>query len=101
MRWFLQTPNRRLWLIALYGTVAAIDVASFPQPIVGTLIESVIFLAGALLALIGLFGHGPLRARPDPVVSDVDQLVYLAQLARAGEISHEEFDAAKKRIIGR
>ena len=87
MRWWLKTPKRRLWLIALYGIVAAIDAASFPQPIVAAVIEPVIFLAGALLALAGLLGYGPIRAMPDPDASDVDQLVHFAQLARSGEIS--------------
>jgi hypothetical protein len=99
MRWLSKSPRRRLWAIAVLGIGMTVTTLSISQPIVGDLIQSVVFMVGALLALVGLLGYGPLRVKPDPVASDVDQLVYLAEIWGTGEISHEELEAAKKRII--
>jgi len=96
MRWLSKSPRRRLWAIAVLGIGGTMVTLSFSQPIVGDLIESVILLVGALLALLGLLGYGPLCVKPDPVVSEVDQLVHLAELWRTGDISQEELEAAKK-----
>ena len=68
---------------------------------------------GGLFGVAGLLGFGPLRTKPEPVDSEssgedpfasdgqrsVDQLVYLAEPRRAGEISQEMFELAKQRII--
>jgi hypothetical protein len=71
-----------------------------PQPIVGDLIESLVFLVFGFLALVGLLGHGPLRIKPTPVLSEVDQLVHLGELWRSGEISRDGLEAEKRRIVG-
>ena len=101
MRWWFKTPQRRLWLIAVYGVAAAISSISISQPIAANVIEAAVFLIGSALALVGLGGYGPLRVRPDPAASDVDQLVGLAQRWRSGELSQEELEVAKRQIIER
>jgi hypothetical protein len=96
MRWLSRSPRRRLWAIAVLGIAMTITTLSISQPIVGDLVQAVVFMVGTLLALVGLLGYGPLRVKPDPVASDVDQQVHLAVLWNTGEISQEELEAAKK-----
>jgi hypothetical protein len=96
MRWLSRSPRRRLWAIAVLGIAMTITTLSISQPIVGDLVQAVVFMVGTLLALVGLLGYGPLRVKPDPVASDVDQQVHLAELWNTGEISQEELEAAKK-----
>ena len=100
MRWLSKAPSRRLWAIVVLGFGAAASSLSFPEPILAGDIQFVIFLVGALFAVAGLAGYGPLRIRPSVVASEVDQLAHLGELWSTGAISQEEFEATKKRIIG-
>ena len=100
LRSWITSPRRRLWLIAVMGLGLAAVILSSPQPIVGDLIESLVFLVFGVLALVGLLGHGPLRVKSNPDISEVDQLVRLGELWRSGEISRDELEAEKRRIVG-
>ena len=95
MRWFFTTPRRRLWLIVWYGLGVVIATSSIRQPIVGDLIEDLVFVVGILLALAGLSGIGPLRETP----TAVDQLDQLARRWRAGELTNDQFETQKGRIL--
>ena len=71
--------------------------------------------ACGLLAVAALFGVGPLYRKAQSVTgsdegkqeprspdgdSSIDQLIRLGELRGSGEISQEEFEVAKGRIIG-
>jgi hypothetical protein len=115
MRWWLKTPKRRLWAIAIAGigpAVSGLLVSATPLG-VWDLAQDAICLIGGLFGVAGLLGFGPLRTKSEPMESQssgadpfaadgrrsVDQLVYLAERRRAGEISREGFELAKKQII--
>jgi hypothetical protein len=95
MRWFFRTHERRLWLIAGYGAGVIVATSSIRQPIVGDLIEDLVFFVGIVLALAGLSGVGPLAEKPTPI----DQLDQLARQWRAGEVTDDQFEAQKRRIL--
>jgi hypothetical protein len=101
LRRWIESRRRRLLLIAVMGFILAAVILSSPQPIVGDLIESLVFLVFGVLAVVGLLGHGPLRVKPNAVLSEVDQLVHLGELWRSGEISRDELEVQKRRVIGR
>jgi hypothetical protein len=116
MRWWLKTQRRRLWAIVIAGigpAVSSLSVGATPLGAWAVAQDAVCFIGG-LFGVAGLLGFGPLRTKPEPVESEslsadpfatndqrsVDQLVYLAERRRAGEISQEGFEFAKKQILG-
>ena len=115
MRWWLKTPKRRLWAIAIAGigpAASRLSVSATPLGVWDLAQDAVCFIGG-LFGVAGLLGFGPLRTKPEPIESEssgtdpfasdgqrsVDQLVYLAERRRAGEISQEGFEMAKRQIL--
>ncbi len=116
MRWWLKTPTRRLWAIIIAGigpAVSTFSVGATPLRVWDAAQVAVGFIGG-VLGIAGLLGFGPLRVKPELVESEtlgddspaldgkrsVDQLVFLTERLKAGEISQEGFEVAKRRILG-
>jgi hypothetical protein len=104
------TPKRRLWFLTILGLGLPSYTFTFPDGfLLWDVVVDVVLAAVGLVAAAGLLGFGPLRLEPDVVPapengldgpSDVDLLVELARRQLAGELSDDEFEVEKRRIIG-
>jgi hypothetical protein len=105
--------NRRFWVIAALGFGSAITVFAQGSLTYGEVGVAVLLGTCGLLALAALLGIGPLHRdagpdvpsgsqppRPSSHDSEIDRLIHLGQLRESGEIDQDEFEAAKRRIIG-
>jgi hypothetical protein len=97
--------NPRWWLVAVFGIGTSTTIFANKGSTWWELGVAVLLLLGGFLALAALFGLGPLHRKAESVAaspdgnSAVDHLIHIAELRDSGEISQEEFDSAKRRIL--
>ena len=103
-----------MWLIAALGIAFGVGGLSQSGLTCGAFGVSAILVLVGLLAVAALFGVGPLREKEasqrqphheaqneeSPVGdSPADQLIRFVRLRDSGEITQEEFEVAKDRIL--